>query len=274
VGIAQEDDWVVLVSPDHKRYTIRLSSEATFHTHKGHIQHSDIIGLPLGREITSHLGSPFLVLRPSLHDQIMNVRRASAIVYPKEIGLILLKMSIGPGCRVIEAGCGSGALTTALASMVRPTGRVHSYDSRDDMCKLTARNLAAMGLSEYVEIKCRDIALGFEQQNVNAVFLDVREPWDYLEQVREAIEPGGFFGALVPTVNQISRLLAALAEEGFADTEVCELLLRPYKPVSGRLRPFDRMIAHTGYLIFSRPLVQPGAQAATDQRFVEKIDQE
>ena len=254
MSIAHENDLVLLVSPDKKRHIIRLYPGDVFHSHKGHIEHDQLIGQPLGREIKSHLGHPFLALRPSIHDLIMNVRRNSAIVYPKEIGHILLKMSISSGSYVIEAGTGSGALTTALAYAVRPDGRVYSYDSRADMIRLAAKNLNNLGLSSYVQLTQRDVKDGFDERGVNALFLDLREPWDYLDQAREALECGGFFGAIVPTVNQVCNLIRALPRHHFAAPEVCEILIRPYKPVPGRLRPFDRMVAHTGYLIFARPL--------------------
>jgi len=263
MSIAQDNDLILLVSPDKKRYVIRLGHGSVFHTHKGRVEHDALIGQPLGREIRSHLGHSFLVLRPSIHDLLMNLKRNSAIVYPKEIGHILLKMSIGAGCRVVEAGTGSGALTAALAYAVRPTGQVYSYDVREDMTRLAAKNLAALGLSDYVELCTRDIAAGFDQRDVDALFLDVREPWEYLDQAREALDGGGFFGAVVPTVNQVSSLVDGLDRHHFAATEVCEILIRPYKPVPGRLRPFDRMVAHTGYLVFARSLLRPQTSLPT-----------
>lgn len=277
MSVARQDDLVLLVSPDKKRYIILLSPGDVFHTHKGHLEHDHIIGHPLGREINSHLGHPFIALRPSIHDLVMNLRRNSAIVYPKEIGHILLKMSIGPGCHIVEAGTGSGALTTALAFAIRPNGRVYSYDSRANMTKLAAKNLDSLALSDYVELRQRDIRHGFDEKDANALFLDVREPWKYLEQAWEALECGGFFGSIVPTVNQVCSLVAALPCHGFAAVEVCEILIRPYKPVAGRLRPFDRMVAHTGYLIFARSLatVKPSLsqRAAAEQvPFIEPED--
>ena len=264
MSVARENDLILLVSPDSKRYILRLSRGSIFHTHRGRVDHDSIIGGPLGQEVRSHLGHPFLALRPSMHDLLMNVKRNSAIVYPKEIGQILLKMNISAGCRVAEAGTGSGALTVALANAVRPTGRVYSYDVREGMTRLAAKNLAELGLEDYVELKQRDIAEGFDERDVDALFLDVREPWEYLEQSREAMEGGGFFGAIVPTVNQVCALVEGLDRHSFAAIEVCEILLRPYKPVSGRLRPFDRMVAHTGYLIFARPLVLSENLSARD----------
>jgi tRNA (adenine57-N1/adenine58-N1)-methyltransferase len=218
------------------------------------IQHDTLIGQPLGRQVMSHLGKPFLALEPSTHDLIMNVRRHTQIIYPKEAGYILLKMSVYGGQRVIEAGSGSGALTLALTRAVAPGGRVYSYESRPEMQRNAVRNLKRVGLIDYVDFKTRDIAEGFDEADTDALFLDVRTPWDYLEQVRQALKDGGFFGALVPTTNQVSNLVTGLEGHHFGDIDVEELLLRPYKPVPARLRPADTMVGHTGYLIFARKI--------------------
>jgi len=184
----------------------------------------------------------------------MNIKRESQIIYPKESGYVLLKMSIVPGTRLIEAGTGSGALTIALAQAVMPAGKVYSYERREDMIDVATRNLSRLDLLPYVELKCRDIEEGFDEKEVEALFMDVREPDLYLSQVREALAEGGFFGALVPTANQVSALLRGLQSESFVDLEVSEILLRHYKTVPARLRPEDRMVAHTGYLVFARPV--------------------
>jgi len=249
---AQAGDLALMLGADGKEFLIRLEPGLVLHTHRGMIPHDALIGAPLGRSVRTHLGSPFLALEPSLHDLLLHLRRSSQIMYPKEIGYSLLKLNIGPGKRVLEAGTGSGALTIALANAVRPVGRVYSYEVREDMHNLARRNLEELGLLPYVELKLRDIAEGFDEVDVDACFLDVREPWDYLEQVQRAVKPGGFFGALVPTTNQIVDTLIALQRFRFGAVEVEELMLRPYKPVPGRLRPVDRIVGHTGYLIFAR----------------------
>ncbi len=252
--VAQEDDLVLLIGPRGKRVIIRLKAGASQHTHAGVIEHDTLIGQPLGRQVKSHLGKPFLALEPSTHDLMMNVRRHTQIIYPKEAGYILLKMSIYGGQRVIEAGSGSGALTLALARSVAPGGRVYSYESRPEMQRNAIRNLKRVGLINYVDFKTRDVAEGFDETDVNALFLDVRTPWDYLGQARQALKDGGFFGALVPTTNQVSNLVTGLEGHNFGDIDVEELLLRPYKPVPARLRPADTMVGHTGYLIFARKI--------------------
>jgi tRNA (adenine57-N1/adenine58-N1)-methyltransferase len=258
VTVAQENDLVLLIGPRGKRFIIRLQAGATRHTHKGIIEHDALIGQPLGRHVKSHLGERFLVIEPSTHDLIMNVRRNTQIIYPKEAGYILLKMNVYSGQRVVEAGSGSGALTLALARAVAPEGRVYSYESRPEMGRNAARNLNRVGLSETVEFKTRDIAEGFDETDVDALFLDVRTPWDYLEQVRQALKGGGFFGALVPTTNQVSHLITGLERHNFGHIEVEELLVRSYKPVAERLRPADTMVGHTGYLIFARVIIEVG----------------
>ena len=252
--VAQENDLVLIIGPRGKRFILRLQAGATRHTHKGIIEHDALIGQPLGRYVESHTGERFLVIEPSTHDLIMNVRRNTQIIYPKEAGYVLLKMNIYSGQRVVEAGTGSGALTLALARAVAPEGRVYSYESRPEMGRNAARNLDRVGLSDIVEFKTRDIAEGFDETGVDALFLDVRTPWDYLEQARQALKGGGFFGALVPTTNQVSDLIAGLERHNFGHIEVEELLVRAYKPVAERLRPADTMVGHTGYLIFARKI--------------------
>lgn len=257
VRIAQENDRVLLISNKGKRYFVTLRAGDRFHTNQGTIAHDDLIGKPYGRVVRSHIGHTFVLLRPSLHDELMGLKRVSQIIYPKELGLILFHLDVRCGSRVIEAGTGSGALTMALANAVMPYGRVYSYESREEMLRVARRNLAEVGLEAYVEFYERDIAEGFDQTDVDAVFLDVREPWDYLPQVCQALMDGGFFGTLVPTTNQVSALLYELERYPFYDTRVMEVLLREYKPVPGRLRPQDVMVGHTGYLVFSRKIA-PG----------------
>jgi tRNA (adenine57-N1/adenine58-N1)-methyltransferase len=253
MAVAKEQDLVLLLGKDGKRFIVRLSPGDELHTHRGFIRHDDILGQPLGGQVASHLGYPFYLLRPSIHDSIMNIKRESQIIYPKESGYVLLK-NIVSGSRVIEVGTGSGAMTIALVAGVMPAGKVYSYERREDMIDVATRNLSSLELLQYVELKCRDIAQGFDEKEADALFMDVREPHLYLSQVKEALAGGGFFGALVPTANQVSALLEGLQSERFVDLEASEILLRQYKTVPARLRPEDRMVAHTGYLVFARPL--------------------
>ena len=252
---AQPDDLALLVGRDRKSFIVRLEPGSQFHTHRGMLAHDDLIGSPWGTRLSTHLGYPFLLLRPSTDDLVRDLKRTTQIVYPKDAGYILMKMRIAPGCRVVEAGSGSGGLTLVLAQAVSPTGRVYSYEARPEMLKLARRNLEQLDLTEFVEFKLRDVAEGFDERDADALFLDLPNPWDYLTQAHAALVNGGFFGCILPTTNQVSRLIGALEEADFGLIEVEELLLRPYKAMPARLRPMDRMVAHTGYLIFARALI-------------------
>ena len=255
ISFAQVGDIAQLISAQNKRFIFRLVMDGKFETHRGYLSHNDLIGKPWGSRVFSHMGSEFVLLQPSLADLLVETRRNTQIMYPKDIGFILLSMDIGPGKHVLEAGTGSGSFTTALAYAVGTQGKVTSYESRPEFQHLAEKNLSRLGLSERVEFKLRDISEGFDERNVDALFLDLPNPQDYVLQAKEAIKPGGYLGSILPTTNQVSTFLIALRRSNFAFIEVCEILLRYYKAVADRLRPTDRMIAHTGYLIFSRSMV-------------------
>lgn len=237
VQIAQHNDLALLVGRDRKSFIVRLEAGSQLHTHRGIVSHDDLIGFPWGTQLSTHMGYPFLLLRPSTDDLVRKLKRTTQIIYPKDAGYILMKMGIAPGCRVVEAGGGSGGLTLVLAQAVSPAGRVYSYEVRPKMQQLARSNLEQLGLAEFVEFKLRDISEGFDERNTDALFLDVRNPWDYLAQSHAALGGGGFFGCILPTTNQVSRLIGALEEANFGMIEVEELLLRQYKAIPARLRP-------------------------------------
>lgn len=252
---AQPGDLAQLVGLSHKNFIIRLTPGDRLQTHRGILYHDDLIGIPWGSEVSSHLGSSFFLLQPALSDLIKETKRTTQIIFPKDIGFILITMGIGPGSRVLEAGTGSGAMTTALAFAVGEQGHVTTYELRPEMQQLAQKNLSRIGLQDRVTFILRDIGEGFNERGVDALFMDIPRPEDYIPQVRITLKPGGFFGCIVPTVNQIERLLNALQREDFAFVEICEIMLRYYKPTAERLRPTDRMVAHTGYLLFARPII-------------------
>jgi tRNA (adenine57-N1/adenine58-N1)-methyltransferase len=261
--VAQENDLVLLIAQDRKQFIVRLVSGGQLQTHRGCLNHDDLLGQPLGREVLSHLGYPFVVLQPSTSDLISELKRNTQIMYSKDIGYTLLKLSVAPGDRIIEAGAGSGALTVALSRAVGADGQIYSYEVRPDILNLARKNLEALGLAGRVSFKLRDIAEGFDETGVDALFLDVRQPWAYLAQATAALKDSGFFGAILPTTNQVTELIRGLEEQqAFGHIEVEEVLVRPYKAVPGRLRPMDRMVAHTGYLIFARKVRREVSQAA------------
>ena len=253
--LTKVDDLVLLVTGGGKRHLLRLKAGRQFHSHLGQIKHDDLLNLPYGTTVYSHLGHALLLLEPSLDDRITRIKRNTQIIYPKDAAMIVQRLNLRAGSRVIEAGTGSGGLAIALAWSVAPSGRVYSYEVRDEHVRVARSNLEKMGLLPYVELHNASILEGFQQTDADALVLDVRTPWLFLEQVRAALRPGAFFAALVPTTNQVSALLHGLERSGFADIGVEEILVRKYKPVPDRLRPDDTMVGHTGFLISARPIV-------------------
>lgn len=268
-AITHDGDLVQLVGLSHKSFIITLRAGEVFHTHRGWLNHDDLIGKKWGSQVLSHNGSPFFILQPSMTDILRNTKRSTQIMYPKEIGYILLYMGIRPGVRVIEAGTGSGSFTTALAYAVGDSGKVYSYEVKAANQESARRTLEKLNLLERVELKVKDIREGFDEPNVDALFLDVSNPYDYLDQVKAALKPGGYFGCLVPTTNQVMQVLVALRRSEFAFVEVCDVSVRYYKTEPSRFRPTDRMIAHTGYLIFARPVTID--RAGSDEKLLKEI---
>jgi len=262
--VTQEGDLIQLVSPTNKVLLFQLKAGDQLHTHRGVVNTDDLINIPWGSQVFSHQGSPFYLIQPSLSDILRETKRNTQIIYPKDIGFILITMGIGPGSLVLEAGTGSGALTTALAWAVGPQGHVFSYEVRADIQNLARKNLQKLGLLERVTLKNRNIAEGFDEEGVDSLFLDLPDPYDYLPQVRRALKSGGAFGSILPTTNQVSRLLNVFHANGFGFIDVCEILLRYYKANGDRLRPADRMVAHTGFLIFARSIL-PAKNQTTEK---------
>ena len=207
---AREGDLAQLVGLTHKHFIFTLKAGGDFQSHRGVLMHDDLIGKPWGSQVFSHMGAPFFLLQPSIADILNDLPRTTQILYPKDIGYILVMMGIAPGQRVLEAGTGSGSMTIALAVSVGASGRVISYEQKQDTQNLAKKNLERVGLASRVDFKLRDVQEGFDETDADAFFLDVQNPYDYISQVRAALKPGGFFGTLIPTFNQVERTLNAL----------------------------------------------------------------
>jgi len=266
---ASPGDLALLVGLRHKHFIITLKEGGEFQSHRGVVKHDDIIGRPWGSQVFSHNGSPFFILQPSLSDLLRSLPRNTQILYSKDIGFILVYMGIGPGLHVLEAGTGSGALTSAIAFAVGPQGKVTTYEAREEFQNLARKNLERLGLAERVDFKLRRVEDGFDETGIDALFLDLPNPYDYMKQVRAALKPGGFFGSILPTTNQVSKLVYAMHQADFAFIDVMEILLRFYKSEPERFRPADRMVAHTGYLVFGRPILVDHAREEGSELLAE-----
>lgn len=254
MSVVMAGEPILLISEEGKRYIVHMQPGGSWSSNRGVLSYDDIIGQSFGRVVSSHLGQKFLVLRPTTSDLIRYLKRTTQIVYPKDAARLLMELDLWDGRRIVEAGTGSGGLTLAFARAVAPSGRVYSYEVRDEHQRVARMNLERLGLLPQVELRLRDISAGFDETGVDAVFLDVRDAAAFIPQVEAALAESGMFGSLQPTVNQVGDLIAALERGNFVEIRVEEILIRPYKPVPDRLRPADRMIGHTGYLIFARKI--------------------
>lgn len=264
----------ILVSPKGKRHLRRMVAGDDMHTTHGVLAVEDLVAAEYGSEVPTRQGVPFRIMRPTLYDLVRGVRRQTQVLYPKDIGYICMRLGVGNGTRVVEAGSGSGSLTMALSWFSGEKGHVYTYEAREEFYKLCRRNLEWAGVGHNVTQYNRDIIEGFEQTDADALFLDVRTPWEYLDQILAAVRPGGVYAFLVPTVDQVSQLLRGMELRPFDDVAVEEILIRRWKPLADRLRPEDRMIGHTGFLIFARKQEKSEAFEALKPRGTRERKQE
>ena len=253
-------DRVQLTDAKGRHYTMLLAPGGEFHTHRGVIAADDVIGLPEGSVVKSTSGDQFLVLRPLLVDYVMSMPRGAQVIYPKDAAQIVHEGDIFPGARVLEAGAGSGAMTCSLLRAVGPSGRVISYEIRDDHAEHAARNVETFfgGRPDNWELVAGDVA-EFGGVQVDRVVLDMLAPWEVLEAVSAALVAGGVLIVYVATVTQLSRTVEALREQQcWTEPRAWETLQRFWDAVGLAVRPQHAMRGHTAFLISARRLA-PGA---------------
>lgn len=238
-----------------RHFLLTLDPERTFQYHRGVVAHSDLIGAEEGSWVDSSGGGRLLVLRPRLADFILKMKRGAQVVYPKDIGPILVYADIGPGMTVLEAGSGSGALTAALARAVGPEGKLVSVERRQDHAGHAQRTLERFfgSVPAHVDLRVGDVEEVVGEVKPERLVLDLPEPWHAAEAAAEHQPAGGVLCAYLPTVPQVQTLVETLRHrDRFAEVEVREFLFRDWN-VSGRsVRPEHSMVGHTGFLVFAR----------------------
>ncbi|MGH8980645.1 MAG: tRNA (adenine-N1)-methyltransferase [Acidimicrobiales bacterium] len=256
---------VLLVDAKDRRYLLTLRVGATFHTHAGSVPHDDVIGLEEGDWVAGTTGRRYLVVRPTLADVVLKMPRGAQVIYPKDLGAILLAADIAPGQRVLEAGVGSGALSMAL---LRAGASVVGYELREDFAARARANVTAFGGPDVdYRVDVRDVTEGIEEGALDRVLLDMPEPWRVVEHAAGALRPGGILLCYLPTINQTAELRYALDTSPFGLAVTTEVLQRTWHIEARSVRPDHRMVAHTGFLTWARRLHrrsrgEPGAWRA------------
>jgi tRNA (adenine57-N1/adenine58-N1)-methyltransferase len=250
-------DAVVFVDRKEREYLRVLRTGVRIHIRGGNIETDELIGRAEGRVVFNSAREPFLVLRPTMAQLIPNLPRQAQVIYPKDIGPILVWGDIYPGATVIEVGVGPGALTMALLRAVGPQGRVISYEARQDFVEMAQRNVGRFhGEAPNWTIKLGDARAGFDEQAVDRLTCDIAEPWDVLPGAAAALRPGGLIVGYVPTVLQVKQLVDGLrAHGGFSAVQSFETLTRFWHVKNLSVRPEHRMVAHTGFLVIARRVI-------------------
>ncbi len=255
---------VLLVDAKERRYLITLRTGASFHTHVGIVEHDDLIGVPEGSTVLGSTGRRFLVVRPTLSDAVLKMPRGAQVIYPKDLGVILIEADIAPGVRVLEAGVGSGALSMAL---LRAGADVVGYELRNDFAERARSNVTAMlGPDPRYRVEIRDVYEGIDESGLDRILLDLPEPWRVLPHAVKSLRPGGILCAYLPSINQTSQLRAAMEHCGFGMASTLEVLHRTWHVEVRSVRPDHRMVGHTGFVTIARLLIphDPSGGPAAD----------
>lgn len=245
---------VLFVDKKNRRNLVNLKDGGEFHTHTGPIPHEEVIGKPEGLKLQTPGGANYLVFRPTMSEFILKMKRGAQVIYPKDLGQILMIADVFPGANVLEAGVGSGALSM---TMVRAGANVVGYEIREDFAARARQNVSDFLGPEALErfnVEIRDIYEGIDLVDLDRVVLDLPEPWQVVEHAKTALRLGGVFIAYLPSITQVSRLHEALEDSPFEMAKTVEVLQRGWHVEGRAVRPDHRMVGHTGFLTSARLL--------------------
>jgi tRNA (adenine57-N1/adenine58-N1)-methyltransferase len=268
IGPLQAGERVTLTDPKNRRHSVLLAEGGTFHTTKGGVSHDELIGGPEGVVVTSVGGTAYLALRPLLNEFTVTMPRQAAVIYPKDAAQILMTCDVFPGARVVEAGAGSGALSCSLLRAVGPTGRVRSYERREEFADQARRNVESFfGHAPATwELTLGDLVESLDDEPVDRAILDMLAPWECVDALAERLVPGGVLCAYVATTTQLARTVETLrVHGGFTEPEANETLLRAWHAEGLAVRPRHDMVGHTGFLVSARRMA-PGFTAPARKR--------
>jgi len=247
----EEGSRIILIDERGRKYLVR-AERRQLHTDLGVVDLGEAIGQEPGVRLKSHVGREFILLLPRITDYLQKMKRVPQVMLPKDAAQIVAYTGVGPGDMVVDAGVGSGALAIFLGNLVRPNGRVVSYEVREDFARVAEENIRMAGLSDIVTVKLKDIYEGIDERDVDLVTLDLPQPERVLPHAELALKLGGHLAVFSPCIEHIQRLYVELPKHRFANYRTIECLVREFEVKPGATRPKTWMIAHTGYLTFAR----------------------
>jgi tRNA (adenine57-N1/adenine58-N1)-methyltransferase len=251
---------MILIDSRGRRYLIRLKAGGEFHYHAGVVPHDLVIGSDEGTQVHSTKGAGLVCLRPRLADFVLKMPRGAQVIYPKDLGAIMIYADVAPGTRVLEAGTGSGALTMTAARATGPEGAVVSYELREDHHAKARENLETFfgKIPDWIDLRVGDVAeVASTGERFDRVLLDLPEPGAVLDTAGAALHPGGILCAYLPTTNQTQELVDGLTRRRYGDVETFEVMLRTWHVAPRSVRPDHRMVGHTGFITIARSGIAP-----------------
>jgi tRNA (adenine57-N1/adenine58-N1)-methyltransferase len=267
-GFFSIGDRIQLTDPKGKMYTFTITQGKEWHTHKGWIVHDDLVGIPEGSVVSTSAGLKFTAFKPLLGDFVLSMPRGATIVYPKDSAMIIGVADIFPGAKVIEAGVGSGALAISLLRAIGPQGQLDSFERREDFAEIAKENVQMYfgSLPSNWNLTVGSVQDSNSDNKYDRVVLDMLAPWECVDYAAKILRPGGVFLAYVATTTQLSATAEALKEDGhFTEPLSSETIVRDWHHEGLAVRPMQRMIGHTGFLIVSRRMA-PGVEVLARRR--------
>ena len=268
LGYFAAGDRIQLTDPKGKLYSFTIAPGKEWHTHKGWITHDELIGMPEGSVVSTTAGLKFTAFKPLLADFVLTMPRGATIVYPKDAAMIVGLADIYPGARILEAGVGSGALTISLLRACGTDGSLHSVERRADFAENARSNVESYfsGLPANWRLTVGDLQDQDVVDSYDRVILDMLAPWECVDLAARALRPGGVFMAYVATTTQLSVTAEAIKADGrFTEPESSETIVRGWHHEGLAVRPQQRMIGHTGFLIQTRKMA-PGVEVLARRR--------
>ena len=249
-----ENNIVVLLDEKGKKTLLRIEEGMKKIRGLGVFDPARLKGKKIGEK--TRIGNrEFIIMKPSVVDKIETIERKAQIILPKDSSMIALYCDVKNGDTIIEGGVGSGALTIILANLVRPDGKIISYEKRNDFAEIAKRNIDNAGLGEFVEIKIGDVTEKIDEKDADAVILDIPNPWDAVKNAYNALKMCGHFCSYSPTMNQVEKTVKTLREHNFVEIKTFENLQREIVVGEGGVRPSFDMLGHTGYVTFARKIL-------------------
>jgi tRNA (adenine57-N1/adenine58-N1)-methyltransferase len=267
-GYFAAGDRIQLTDPKGKLYSFTITPGKEWHTHKGWIVHDELIGLPEGSVVSTTAGLKFTAFIPLLSDYVLSMPRGATIVYPKDAAMIIGVADVYPGAHVLEAGVGSGALSLSILRAVGSDGTLDSFERREDFAEIARSNISNYfgSLPKQWSLSVGSVQDIASEKIYDRVILDMLAPWECVEMAARVLRPGGVFLAYVATTTQLSATAEALKNDGhFTEPESSETIVRGWHHEGLAVRPQQRMIGHTGFLIQSRRMA-PGVEVLARRR--------